>query len=172
MRLFVGIDPGSTVGIAITDASAKTKCVETFSKRNFPYSEIIAFLSSRGEPVVIATDKAKVPMLVRKVSAAFGARLFSPKDDMKQDDKKALAKGSLVKNDHEVDALAAALFAKSRFFDVLEKVEKTVDIKNQGAVKKLLLTNQAPNIEVALEMLFVRHQQRLGKERLRDKDKL
>jgi predicted RNase H-like nuclease (RuvC/YqgF family) len=171
MRLFVGIDPGSEVGLAVIDANSRTRHVEAVSRRHFSYSEIVDFLSKKGEPLVVATDKAKPPLLVRKVAAAFGARLFNPLADMKLAEKKEIAKGFSLKNDHEVDALAAAIYAKQYFSDTLEKVERFVDAGQQGPVKKLLITGQAPNIETAVEMLCVRKQQRIGKERLREKDK-
>ncbi len=170
MRLFIGIDPGSTAGIALIDASSETKYAETFSRKNISYSEILDYISNKGEPVVVATDKSKPPLLARKVAAAFGARLFYPSVDMKVSEKKDLARNFTVKNDHEADALAAALVAKSHFMDTLKKVERTVDPQMQGYVKRLLLTNQAGNIETAIEMLQVRRQQKIGKKRAKEND--
>jgi len=88
---------------------------------------------------------------VRKIAAAFGARLWYPKEDMKIAEKKEIVKDFNISNDHESDALAAALLAKNRFLDTIEKIERNVEQSKQGIVKKLLITGQAANIETALE---------------------
>ena len=170
MRLIVGIDPGASVGIACIDANSRTKHAETMSKRSFSYSEILKLLSEKGEPIIIATDKARPPLVARKIAAAFGARLWSPKEDMKQADKEKTTDGCKAGDDHARDALAAAMAAKSCFLYTLEKVERNVEQSKQGIVKKLLITGQAANIETALEMLETRRTQRVGKERARDRD--
>ncbi len=170
MRLIVGIDPGATAGIACIDANSSTKHAETTSRRNFSYSETIHWLSQKGEPLVVATDKARPPLVVRKIAAAFGARLWHPHQDMRQADKEKITEGCKANDDHERDALAAAISAKSCFLETLKKVERNVEKEKQGAVKKLLLTGQAANIETALEMLETRRTQRIGKERVKDRD--
>lgn len=171
MRLIAGVDPGATVGIAVLDADSVTKRVETISRRNFPYSEILEWLSGKGEPIILATDKARVPLLVRRVAAAFGARLVNPPHDLRLAEKKEITSAYNTKTDHESDALAAAFFAKRQFLGTLEKVEKNVDITRQGVVKKLLITGQAANIDTALEMLEVRKKAGVGKQRQKEKDK-
>ncbi len=170
MRLIVGVDPGSTVGIAAIDSNSKTRYTETFSSRSMAFSDVVAWISGKGEPVVIATDKSRPPLLARRLAAAFGARLWHPQHDLKQAEKAGAAKPYGTKNDHEMDALAAALIAKAQFLDTLEKVERGVEKAKQGAVKKMLITGQAANIETAVEMLAARKQQRIGKERRRERD--
>ncbi|MBI4170193.1 MAG: DUF460 domain-containing protein [Candidatus Aenigmarchaeota archaeon] len=172
MRLIVGVDPGATAGIAVIDANSITRKVETASRRNFSYSDILEWLSEKGEPMIIATDKARVPLLVRKVAAAFGARLVNPPHDLRLAEKKEITSTYNTKTDHEADALAAALFAKAQFSSTLEKVEKSVDAAKQGIVKKLLITGQAANIETALRMIEVRKAQKIGKERHKTRDSL
>jgi predicted RNase H-like nuclease (RuvC/YqgF family) len=171
MRLFVGIDPGSKVGIAFADSDFKTRHVETYSRRNFSFSDIVDFLSKKGEPMVVATDKARPPLLVRKVAAAFGARLFYPAEDLKKSEKALLTRNFKVNNDHESDALSAALVSKQFYSDILEKTEKYVEPMLQGTVKKLLVTGQAASIENALEIAEFRRQQKIGREKMREKDK-
>lgn len=172
MRVIVGIDPGATVGIAVVDANSRTQYTETARKRNFSYSEILKFLSDRGEPLIVATDKARPPLLVRKIAAAFGARLCYPNKDISVRDKKEITKQCSTGSDHEQDALAAALHAKQQFADTFAKVERSVEEKHQGAVKKMLVTGQAANVETALEILESRKEQRLGKERVKERDRL
>jgi len=163
MKLIVGIDPGATAGIAAIDALARTRFAETFSSRNFPSSDIINWILERGEPIIVATDKAKCPLVVRKIAAAFGARLYTPAQDMTLAEKSGLTTGFPKRSDHENDALAAALFAKNQFFGLLEKIEQSVDARQQGAVKKLLVTSRAANIETAIEMLETRKAAKRGK---------
>ena len=172
MRLIVGVDPGATAGIALVEANSAAAQPETFSSRGMAFSDIAAWVSERGEPLVVATDKARPPLLARRLAAAFGARLWSPKEDMRQAEKAEAAKLHKTKNDHETDALAAALAAKAHFLDTLEKVERGVEEQKQGLVKKMLITGQAANIETAVEMLAARKQERIGRQRRREKDTL
>jgi len=169
MKLFVGIDPGTTVGIAVLDAQSKTRLVETHSERNFSYFDIVKRISERGEPVVVATDKAKPPAIVRRIAACFGARLYFPRRDMGLAEKTSLTKGFSIGDDHEADALAAVLAAKDLYSDTLRKVEQGVEASRQGIVKKLVICGAAANIETAIEMLEVRRAYRGKKDRQRTK---
>lgn len=155
-KLIVGIDPGTTTGIAMISLDA---CFcHVFSKKNLSLSNICSYISECGDPVIVATDVAKPPVLVKKVAATFGAALFSPRDDITQEKKRRLAKAKKLRNRHEKDALAAALNARNSFMNLFLKVDKI--LKGRGMlyinddVKDLLIRKKASNIAQAVRLAF------------------
>jgi len=155
MKLIAGIDPGMiTAAVAIDMESG---FYQAYSRRGFSFSEICDFLVSMGEPVVVSVDTMHVPDLVKRVAAAFNARLYYPRRDMYIGEKKSLTEGKALKNDHERDALAAAMHAKAFFSALFEKIDKTLETKSlarlSADVKELLIKNEAGNIEQAIKLL-------------------
>lgn len=110
MNLIVGVDPGTTVGWAAVDWDGRL--VAKGSERNLDRDALIAKFVKLGRVVLVGTDKAKVPSLVQEVATAFGARTQSPADDLRKEEKRALVEGYGSLGQHELDALASALFAK------------------------------------------------------------
>lgn len=153
MLFIAGIDPGTTAGIALVDVNSKTKKWHTYSSKEMSVSSIVDYIAQQGKPVVVATDRKRAPAAVRKIAAAFGARLFWPKDDVTIQEKKKLVRGFAAQDNHERDALAAALLAKQFFATTLEKVEDSVEKDKQNKVKEMLLKDEAGNIESALKMM-------------------
>ena len=152
MILFVGIDPGTTSAFALVDAESSeyfTKSRKEFSKEDIE-EEIVSY----GDPVVIASDVKNTPSLVKNISSTFGIKCFSPKKNLSIEEKKSLTKGYDIENDHERDALSAALYAKGQFKELLGKIDAELERKDKKhlskAVKKLMLKGEAPNIEMAI----------------------
>ncbi|MBI2971529.1 MAG: DUF460 domain-containing protein [Candidatus Aenigmarchaeota archaeon] len=155
MRLIVGIDPGVTTGVAVTDL--RTDYYETFSARHMSPGDVCHALSQKGEPILIATDVQRVPRGVRKIAAAFNARLVHPAYDLTSAEKHKLVSGRSYGNTHERDALSAALFAGKKCAPVCRKVD--FSLKQRGMleraedVKELLIQGNAGNIEQAVALL-------------------
>ncbi|MBI2579607.1 MAG: DUF460 domain-containing protein [Candidatus Aenigmarchaeota archaeon] len=156
MKLIVGVDPGMRTGVAVLDISSGF--YRTSTARSF--DDACSMAISYGEPIIIATDKAKTPDFARKVAASFNARHFHPRSDMKNADKKAMTEGMNFANDHEMDALAAALGAKKEHSGMFQKVDTALNDRGLGhmsdEVKELLVKEYAGNIEQALGMLSVK----------------
>jgi len=170
----VGIDPGTTVGVAIVDLNG---CVSrVFSLRNPGLNDTIAHITKHCSPALFTTDKAKTPQFVSKVASVTGARVFSPPADLSVEKKRELtgskslktphsadpASGTsslkrtaniAIKNPHEMDALAAALYAYNNFQNKLRRVDKQIleaadktkaRVLNGETVESIFETNKKP----------------------------
>jgi len=127
--IIVGLDPGTTTGIAALNLSGEL--VDLISSRSMSSSDVIEWIAARGRPLVVATDVFPTPGGVEKVKRAFNAVLFSPGGDIPAEEKIALGKEFGYKNDHERDALAAAISAfkkyRNKFLLVVKKVPVEID---------------------------------------------
>ena len=120
--IIVGLDPGTTTGIAALNL--RGELVDLISSRAISSSDVIEWIAARGRPLIVATDVTPTPGAVEKVKRAFNAILFSPGTDMAGEEKIALGKELGYRNDHERDALAAALAAFKRYKNKFMQVEK------------------------------------------------
>ena len=127
--IIVGLDPGTTTGIAALNLSGEL--VDLTSSRGLSSSDVIEWIAARGRPLVVATDVYPTPGSVEKVKRAFNAVLYSPGGDIPAEEKIALGKEFGYKNDHERDALAAAMSAfkkyKNKFLQVEKKSPSEID---------------------------------------------
>ncbi len=120
--IIVGLDPGTTTGIAALNLSGEL--VDLTSSRGLSSSDVIEWIAARGRPLVVASDVFPTPGSVEKVKRAFNAVLFSPGGDIPAEEKIALGKEFGYKNDHERDALAAAISAFKKYKNKFLLVEK------------------------------------------------
>jgi len=120
--IIVGLDPGTTTGIAALNLSGEL--VDLISSRGLSSSDVIEWIAARGRSLVVATDVYPTPGSVEKVKRAFNAVLYSPGGDIPAEEKIALGKEFGYKNDHERDALAAALSAFKKYRNKFLQVEK------------------------------------------------
>ncbi len=127
--IIVGIDPGTTTGIAALNL--KGELVDLISTRTMSSSDVIEWIAARGRPLIIATDVFPAPGAVEKIKRSFNAVLYAPGEDLAAEDKILLAKPFGYKNDHERDALAAAMSAfkkyRNKFLQVEKKVSEDID---------------------------------------------
>lgn len=153
--LIIGVDPGLTTAVAITDLSGNSIILK--SKKEFSKSEIIKFVSEYGRPLIISTDKANVPFLIEKLAAAFGCRVFNPSQDLSVEEKNELAKNVQTNDIHEKDAFAAAMVAYKSHASQFSKIDLALsslglDI-DPDTVKKMIIEKKAKNIQEAIDKL-------------------
>ena len=120
--IIAGIDPGTTTGIAALNL--KGELVDLLSARAMSPSDVTEWLAETGKPLIVATDVYPTPGAVEKVKRSFNAVLYSPGEDIPSEDKIALAKGYGYKNDHERDALSAAVSAYKKYKNKFQQVKK------------------------------------------------
>lgn len=118
----VGIDPGTTVGIAVLSLDAELLYLKSF--RGISHDEVVKLVSEYGKPVIIATDVIPTPNSVEKIRRSFKAIEGRPDTRLSSEEKIALSKPYGYSNDHERDALAAALYSYRNYKNVFSKVEK------------------------------------------------
>jgi len=129
-HLIVGIDPGTTFAFAALDYEANLIALK--SSRQMSVSDWIEEISVTGKPVIIATDKSRMPSTVEKIKRAFSAVPFIPAEEKTQEEKYSVTSGYSYANDHERDALYAALeaykFFKNKFRNIERKIPAGIDL--------------------------------------------
>lgn len=122
--LIVGIDPGTTTAIAALDLEGNLLLLE--SSRQTSMSGVIETLYRVGKPLIIASDVHEMPFSVEKIRRAFNAVAHTPKQDMSVEAKQALTSTYPCQNDHERDALSAALEACRTYRNKFRNARKRV----------------------------------------------
>jgi len=171
MKLIVGIDPGTTTAVAVVDISSDF--YKVISKKFFSRGEVAQFVVDNGIPIVVAGDVKKPSGFLKKISATFGARLFYPRYDISVKEKNEITKEFHYENNHERDALAAALFAKNNFSSILSKVSSAAEKKGvvhlADDIKEMLIKEQAGNIDEAIKILTKEEVARTSEPRIKER---
>jgi predicted RNase H-like nuclease (RuvC/YqgF family) len=127
--LIVGIDPGTTTGVAAFDLEGNLVFIS--SRKSLSRPELIRMISGHGEPIIIASEKNPVPRFFSRFGSSTDARLVYPREVLSRKEKFLMARefresqGRAWRNSHERDALVAALGA---WKSVRRKV-RTIDRK-------------------------------------------
>ncbi|MFH0832449.1 MAG: DUF460 domain-containing protein [Candidatus Aenigmatarchaeota archaeon] len=157
MNVIVGVDPGVTTGIAIIDLKKNSSFCKIFSEKGFSFNRICEYISGIGTPVIVATDVAKPPEMIKRVAASFNAVIFKPGENMTTEKKKQLTKNFPCRNKHQRDALAAAIKAKKAASSFLIKIDGMMESRGcaqfSDEVKSLILKGKACNVDRALLMI-------------------
>ncbi|MEK6937048.1 MAG: DUF460 domain-containing protein [Nanoarchaeota archaeon] len=158
--LILGIDPGSTIGFAVLDLDGKLIKLE--SLRNCDLNKAVSKINGLGKIIAVGTDVKPVPKFVGKFASNFGAKVIEPKDDLQFKYKQKVTKEFLkdkkvrIKNKHEMDALAAALFAFKHYQPLFNKINNHLNQINKGylnkEIKNSVLRKEIP-IKRAIEEL-------------------
>ena len=122
--LIVGIDPGTTTAIAALDLDGNLLLLQ--SSRQISMSGVIEALYRVGKPLIIAADVHEMPFSVEKIRRAFNAIAHTPRQDMSVEAKQALTSRFTYQNDHERDALSAALEACRTYRNKFQNLRKRV----------------------------------------------
>jgi predicted RNase H-like nuclease (RuvC/YqgF family) len=144
--LIVGIDPGTTTAIAALDLEGNL--LHLSSSRQTSMSDVTEVLYKIGKPLIIASDVHEMPYSVEKVRRAFNGVTYTPRQDMSVETKLELASPHPYRNDHERDALSAALDAyrsyKNKFQNILKRVPPGYDLDDvRAAIVRGLSVEQA-----------------------------
>jgi hypothetical protein len=122
--LIVGIDPGTTTAFAALDLDGNLLHLE--SSRQMNMSDVIEALYRVGKPLVIASDVQDMPFTVEKIRRAFSAVAYTPRQDTSVETKMELTASFPYQNDHERDALSAALDAYRQYRNKFQNLVKRV----------------------------------------------
>ncbi|MGM0592476.1 MAG: DUF460 domain-containing protein, partial [Halobacteriota archaeon] len=123
-HVIVGIDPGTTTGVAVVDLSGGV--LDSHSTRTADTAGVIEWLIERGRPIIVAADVTPMPETVERFRRSFDAAPWTPERDLPVDEKLHRTRGVDYDNDHERDALAAALYAYDAHEDQFERISKKV----------------------------------------------
>lgn len=129
--IIVGIDPGTTIGIAILDMDGNFVSVD--SDKNLTRGDISKIILEYGSPVIVASDISPLPRMVEKIATSFGAKTLMPEELLTRKEKHRISKNFSRKfsqvwnNTHERDALVAAIYAWKKIRQTMEKVDKRLE---------------------------------------------
>jgi len=150
----VGIDPGTTVGIAILSLEGELLLLQSI--RGISHDEVVKLIAEYGRPAVVATDVSPTPAAVEKIRRSFNAVLGTPGGEMRAEEKIALARPLGYSNDHERDSLAAALTTYKNYKNVFSRIEKRVP-KHLDIDKVKFHVIHGASIEEAIEKVLPSH---------------
>lgn len=119
-HVVVGIDPGTTTAVALTDLDGTL--LDVWSSRTADTAAVIEWIIEHGRPVVVAADVEPMPETVEKIRRSFDAAGWIPDRDLPVDRKLHRTRHDSYDNDHERDAMAAALFAFDGHEDQFERI--------------------------------------------------
>ncbi len=124
--LIVGLDPGTTTAYAILDMYGNF--IEASSSKDFGLSQLLQKIVTHGRAVIVATDKHKTPAFVESFAAKVGAKIMSPRRDLKIAEKREMIAwfSAYPADAHQEDALAAAAHALRRINPLLQKIDYAV----------------------------------------------
>jgi uncharacterized protein len=127
--IIVGIDPGTTTAIAVLTLEGELRMLH--SSRTISVPDVIEMIAEQGRPLIIASDVFPTPNTVEKIRRAFNAVLGSPEDIITTEDKIEFAKPYGYSNNHERDAIAAAVSVyrknRNKFEQIKRKIPQGVD---------------------------------------------
>lgn len=166
--VIVGIDPGTTTGLAIIDLDGRL--CEVLSGKDFSLRNVLSSLVKYPQVLVVASDVSPAPRLVEKVCSAVNSVLYTPSSALTVAEKKALVDAKYTRegyaNPHERDAIAAALKAYNHFKPKLENLDRRLKKKDLASlsegVKSLAL--KGISLDRAVKKLTKRADERKEKE--------
>jgi predicted RNase H-like nuclease (RuvC/YqgF family) len=163
--IIVGIDPGTTTAVAVLTLEGELRMLH--SSRAISIPDVIEMIAEQGRPLIIASDVFPAPNAVEKIRRAFSAVSGSPDDVFTAEDKIEFAAPYRYSNNHERDAIAAAVSVyrknKNKFEQIKKKIPpgveadeviaqvvrgKSIDAVISGATKKEV---KEPEIETVPE---------------------
>ncbi|MEM5875231.1 MAG: DUF460 domain-containing protein [Candidatus Aenigmatarchaeota archaeon] len=129
-NLIIGYDSGLNVGVAILDTNGNVVFLKTY--RGEDREKIISEILKFGRPIIISTDKRKIPKSIKEVASSFGCRVIKPKRDLLVEEKEEMVRkiGIEVKDEHQRDAVAAAYYAYKKIKKRLETIKVFLERKN------------------------------------------
>ncbi|WP_418281366.1 DUF460 domain-containing protein [Halorubrum sp. DTA98] len=123
-RVIVGIDPGTTTAAAVVGLDGTVHAL--YSSRTGDTAAVTEWIVEQGRPIIVAADVEPMPETVEKFRRSFDAAGWRPTTDLPVDEKLHRTRNASYDNDHERDALAAALYAYDDHADQFERIsEKT-----------------------------------------------
>ena len=150
-HVIVGIDPGTTTAVALTDLDGSV--LDVWSSRTADTAEVIEWIVEHGRPVVVAADVEPMPETVEKIRRSFDAGGWIPERDLSIDRKLHRTREEAYDNDHERDAMAAALFAYDAHEDQFDRISAKVPPQfERGEVIAHVVADEE-SVETALDAL-------------------
>lgn len=154
--VIIGFDPGLTSAFAVIGLNGEVLTVN--SDREFTFPDIKDQILKIGKPILLAIDKASVGTSAERLASSFGCKIYKPEKDMLVEDKEDITSDKRYNNDHERDALAAALAAYRSYERLFSKIDTILISRDLGSfsddVKCMVLEKRAKNIDEAMDKVL------------------
>ncbi len=122
--VIVGLDPGTTTAAATVGLEGEV--LDVLSTRTADTAAVIEWIIEHGRPIIVAADVTPMPETVEKIRRSFDAADWVPDRDLPVDVKKHRTREVGYDNDHERDAIAAALGAYDAHSDQFDRIAAKV----------------------------------------------
>lgn len=154
--LIVGVDPGTTLGYALLDIDGNL--IGLRSSKELELNSLISEIIKQGHPVLVGTDRKELPGFVSRFGTKIGAKIVMPEEDMPVGYKKSLTRehSRQIKDEHQRDALASAIFAYKRFKPLISKIDIFIEKNHKESLRADLINLVIKNnisMKYALEIL-------------------
>ncbi len=138
--------------------------------------DVVESLCRVGKPLIIASDVQEMPYSVEKIRRAFSAVAYTPKQDVSVETKVELTAAFPYGNDHERDALSAALDAyrqyRHKFQNLLKRIPPGHDLDEVRArvirgqsldqvIGDMNATTPAPSVDAPIVPVEVKHDEKV-----------
>jgi predicted RNase H-like nuclease (RuvC/YqgF family) len=142
-HVLVGIDPGTTTAVAVVGIDGEV--LDVVSTRTADMAAVIEWIIERGRPILVAADVTPMPETVEKIRRSFDAAGWTPDRDLPVDTKKHRTREEGYDDDHQRDAMAAALAAFDDHEDQFERVARKVPPRQEvGEVLARVIADEEP----------------------------
>lgn len=123
------------------------------SFRNYSVNKLIKEVLKFGVPIIIACDVSRIPKRIKKIASKFNPLVIAPKQDLTNAQKERLARGVNVKNKHERDAVASAIFSFKRFRRTFMKIDELTGLSEEEReeIKKMVICGEVSSIREAVK---------------------
>ena len=149
-RVLVGVDPGTTTAVALVGLDGHV--LDVTSTRTADTAEVIEWIIERGRPALVAADVTPMPNTVEKIAASFDAPGWVPDSDLPVDEKQHRTREEGYDDDHQRDAMAAALYAYDHYRETIERAtSETPPDLDEGEVAARVLAGDS--LQAALSAL-------------------
>ncbi|GAB6879262.1 DUF460 domain-containing protein [Halorubrum gandharaense] len=148
-RVIVGIDPGTTTAVAIVGLDGTVHA--RFSSRTADTADVTEWIIEQGRPIIVAADVEPMPETVEKFRRSFDAAAWRPTTDLPVDEKLHRTREHPYENDHERDALAAALFAYDDHEEQFERIAAKTPprLDREAVIARVVAGDQSVETAVA-----------------------
>jgi len=141
-RVLVGVDPGTTTAVALVGLDGHL--LDVTSTRTADTAEVIEWIIERGRPALVAADVTPMPNTVEKIAASFDAPGWAPDSDLPVDEKQHRTREEGYDDDHQRDAMAAALYAYDHYRETIERATReTPPNLDEGDVAARVLAGES-----------------------------
>ena len=137
-HIIVGIDPGATFGIAAIGLDGRKIALRSTMGG---FSDAARMIETIGTPSLVACDTNPAPEAALRLASYFSCRLFVPRQSVREEDKRSVARGAGTSNTHERDAYCAAVFAYHAHANKLRQIDALEGLASneKDRIKHLLL---------------------------------